>query len=80
MMQKSICDLPLGNVVLWCTICIMEYHTKDTCQLNYDRHQDVWTIQTKYYCEIYPSTTSHYAKDFPYNMKNEKSKWSAIFK
>lgn len=40
MMQKTICNLSLKNENLWCTIYMVEGHTKDTCQHREDKQQE----------------------------------------
>lgn len=41
MMYKTICDISLRNYYLWCTICMVEGHMKDTYGLREDKPQEV---------------------------------------
>ena len=44
MMQRTIRDLSLRNKDIWCTLCMVEGHTKDNCRNREDRIQDVLVI------------------------------------
>ena len=78
MMQRTILDISIRNVDIWCALYMIEGHTEYTCWHRDDRVQDVFIICTEYFCEICREITSHETKDFPFNLRNKKSKWCAI--
>ena len=51
-MQKAIQDISSKGADLWCTNCMIEGHTKDTCRRRDDRCQDVRAITAQTFCEI----------------------------
>lgn len=44
MMHKTIRDISMRNIDLWCTLCMTKGNTKDTCWHRDDRVQDVRII------------------------------------
>ena len=77
-MQKSLKEMNLKNQDVWCTKCSTAGHTKDNCQQDINR-QDVRFVQTKCLYDIYQEHGEHTTKYFPYNMKNGKASWCAIY-
>ena len=76
--HKSLKELSLKNQDIWCTKCLTAGHSKDNCRQEYSR-QDVRFLQTKSFCDIFQEHEDHSMKDCPFNMKNGKASWCAIY-
>ena len=71
MIYKTIRDLSLQKANI---LCSNREITKDTC-----RHQVVWVIETQHFYAICQEITQHLTTDCPYNLKNKKQYWCAIY-
>ena len=76
--QKYLKELTLKNQEIWCTKCSTAGHTKDNCRHDYSR-QDIRFVQTKAFCDIFQEHGDHSTIDCPFNMKNDKASWCAIY-
>ena len=77
-MQKYLRELNLKGQNIQCTKFYTVGHTKDNYRQDV-RRQDIRFVQTKCFCDICQEPGDHTTKDFPYNMKNGKYSWFAIY-